>query len=73
MKRLTAILLVAALFLLNGCMAKNETITKNNATSYSVTDDKGRQVNLPKKPVRIVSATYGTDEILAEVVALDPY
>lgn len=71
MKRLTAILLVAALFLLNGCTAKNEKTTTNNATSYTVTDDKGRQVNLPQKPVRIVSATYGTDEILAEVVALD--
>lgn len=37
----------------------------------TVTDDNGRQVSLPMHPKRIVSLTYGTDEILTALVSTD--
>lgn len=37
----------------------------------TVTDDSGRQVSLPMHPKRIVSLTYGTDEILTALVSTD--
>lgn len=37
----------------------------------TVTDDSGRQVSLPMQPKRIVSLTYGTDEILTALVSTD--
>lgn len=37
----------------------------------TVTDDSGRQVSLPMHPKRIISLTYGTDEILTALVSTD--
>ncbi len=36
--------------------------------AYSVTDDTGRTLHFEHKPQRIVSLTYGTDEILTDLV-----
>ncbi|MDD4722788.1 MAG: ABC transporter substrate-binding protein, partial [Acidaminococcaceae bacterium] len=45
-------------------------MAKNAKNSYTVVDDSGVSVTLLRKPQRIVSLTYGTDEILAELVDL---
>lgn len=37
----------------------------------SVTDDSGRTLSAPEHPTRIVSLTYGTDEILTALVSTD--
>ena len=52
--------------LLVGCGAKTQ--APSASTAYTVTDDAGRKLSFAKKPSRIVSLTYGTDEILTEVV-----
>ena len=52
--------------LLVGCGAKTQAPSASPA--YTVTDDAGRKLSFAKKPSRIVSLTYGTDEILTEVV-----
>ena len=52
--------------LLVGCGAKTQ--APSASTAYTVTDDAGRKLSFDKKPSRIVSLTYGTDEILTEVV-----
>ena len=36
--------------------------------AYSVTDDAGRTLRFEHRPQRIVSLTYGTDEILTDLV-----
>lgn len=56
--------------LLVGCGAKTQTpsASPEASTAYTVTDDAGRKLSFAKKPSRIVSLTYGTDEILTEVV-----
>ena len=65
-------LILLLFFLLTGCgqqpAAGKETAggaEKGGTTQpYTVTDDAGRRINLKEKPCRIVSVTYGTDEIL---------
>ena len=56
--------------LLVGCGAKTQapSASPEASTAYTVTDDAGRKLSFAKKPSRIVSLTYGTDEILTEVV-----
>ena len=56
--------------LLVGCGAKTQAPSASTeaSTAYTVTDDAGRKLSFDKKPSRIVSLTYGTDEILTEVV-----
>lgn len=56
--------------LLVGCGAKTQapSASPEASTAYTVTDDVGRKLSFAKKPSRIVSLTYGTDEILTEVV-----
>ena len=56
--------------LLVGCGAKTQAPSASTeaSTAYTVTDDAGRKLSFAKKPSRIVSLTYGTDEILTEVV-----
>lgn len=56
--------------LLVGCGAKTQapSASLEASTAYTVTDDAGRKLSFAKKPSRIVSLTYGTDEILTEVV-----
>ena len=56
-------------FLTSACGFREDKQTvQDTATGYMVIDDSGRQVYLRNKPVRIVSTTYGTDEILIELV-----
>ena len=56
--------------LLVGCGAKTQapSASPEASTAYTVTDDAGRKLSFAEKPSRIVSLTYGTDEILTEVV-----
>ena len=71
MKKILLVLFSFLLLITSGCGQNTDTTEENSAAAYVVTDDKGRQVKIAGKPVRIVSATYGTDEILAEIVTLD--
>ena len=68
MKKILLVLLAVFLLITSGCKQQTVTSVENPSFAYVVTDDKGRQVKISGKPMRIVSATYGTDEILAEVV-----
>ena len=68
MKKILLVLLAVFLLITSGCTQQTATTLENPSSAYVVTDDKGRQVKISGKPMRIVSATYGTDEILAEVV-----
>lgn len=56
--------------LIVGCGAKTQapSASPEASTAYTVTDDAGRKLSFAKKPSRIVSLTYGTDEILTEMV-----
>lgn len=68
MKKILLVLLAVFLLITSGCKQQIVTPVENPSSAYVVTDDKGRQVKIFGKPMRIVSATYGTDEILEEVV-----
>lgn len=67
-EKILLVLLAVFLLITSGCKQQTVTPLENPSSAYVVTDDKGRQVKISGKPMRIVSATYGTDEILAEVV-----
>ena len=56
-------------FFMSGCSGEKN-IEKNLTNTYTVLDDSGASVTLQGKPRRIVSLTYGADEILAELVDL---
>ena len=71
MKKILLVLFSFLLLITSGCGQNTDTPKENSAAAYVVTDDKGRHIKIAGKPVRIVSATYGTDEILAEIVTLD--
>ena len=67
MKKLIFVLLCIILLATNGCRFHfAEVPVENNA--YVVTDELGRTVKIPHKPQRIVSTTYGTDEVLLDLV-----
>ena len=66
MKKILFLLIMIMSALLVGCGAKTQ--APSASTAYTVTDDAGRKLSFDKKPSRIVSLTYGTDEILTEVV-----
>lgn len=70
MKKILFLLIMIMSALLVGCGAKTQTpsASPEASTAYTVTDDAGRKLSFAKKPSRIVSLTYGTDEILTEVV-----
>lgn len=70
MKKILFLLIMIMSALLVGCGAKTQapSASPEASTAYTVTDDAGRKLNFAKKPSRIVSLTYGTDEILTEVV-----
>lgn len=68
MKRIFSCVLIFLLFITAGCGVMPS--SKTGQTSYTVTDDAGRTITLAHKPVDIVSLTYGTDEILADLVGL---
>lgn len=66
------IVLCLVCFLLAGCPARQ---TAGNKAAfqggYTVTDDSGYTMTLAAKPKRIVSLSYGTDEMLVELVDMD--
>ena len=70
MKKILFLLIMIMSALLVGCGAKTQAPSASTeaSTAYTVTDDAGRKLSFAKKPSRIVSLTYGTDEILTEVV-----
>ena len=70
MKKILFLLIMIMNALLVGCGAKTQapSASPEASTAYTVTDDAGRKLSFAKKPSRIVSLTYGTDEILTEVV-----
>ena len=70
MKKILFLLIMIMSALLVGCGAKTQAPSASTeaSTAYTVTDDAGRKLSCAKKPSRIVSLTYGTDEILTEVV-----
>lgn len=70
MKKILFLLIMIMSVLLVGCGAKTQapSASPEASTAYTVTDDAGRKLSFAKKPSRIVSLTYGTDEILTEVV-----
>lgn len=70
MKKIFFLLIMIMSALLVGCGAKTQapSASPEASTAYTVTDDAGRKLSFAKKPSRIVSLTYGTDEILTEVV-----
>ena len=70
MKKILFLLIMIMSALLVGCGAKTQapSASPEATTAYTVTDDAGRKLSFAKKPSRIVSLTYGTDEILTEVV-----
>jgi iron complex transport system substrate-binding protein len=61
--------LILLCFFISGCSGEKNT-AKNLINAYTVLDDSGASVTLQGKPQRIVSLTYGTDEIIAELVDL---
>lgn len=70
MKKILFLIIMIMSALLVGCGAKTQapSASPEASTAYTVTDDAGRKLSFAKKPSRIVSLTYGTDEILTEVV-----
>lgn len=70
MKKILFLLIMIMSALLVGCGAKTQapSASPEASTAYTVTDDAERKLSFAKKPSRIVSLTYGTDEILTEVV-----
>ena len=70
MKKILFLLIMIMSALLVGCGAKTQapSASPEASTAYTVTDDAGRKLSFAEKPSRIVSLTYGTDEILTEVV-----
>lgn len=64
------ILLCSLLLLISGCTAY-KTDSLKDSYGYTVKDELGRNIYFTNKPCRIVSLTYGTDEILTELVGLD--
>ncbi|MDU4960798.1 MAG: ABC transporter substrate-binding protein [Sporomusaceae bacterium] len=56
--------------LLAGCAAIPAKPAAAPGSGYQVTDDSGYTLTLPAKPRRIVSLSYSSDEILAELVEL---
>lgn len=67
------VLLLLCALVTTGCgggATKNASAKSQEGASYIVVDDTGRQITMPHKPQHIVSTTYGTDEILVELVDL---
>lgn len=68
LKKLLSLLLAAfAVLLLPACSVTPAPPTETRA----IVDDSGREIALPIHPMRIVSLTYGTDEILTSLLSPD--
>lgn len=71
MKKIFAIMLLLLALLAAGCSDKERALTEmpsQNDTAYTVVDDAGRTLQFKQRPQRIVSLTYGTDEIVTGLV-----
>ncbi len=71
MKKIFAIMLLLLALLTGGCSDKERALTEmppQNNTAYTVVDDAGRTLQFTQRPQRIVSLTYGTDEIVTGLV-----
>ena len=71
MKKLCILLMLLAALIACGCAKTpppQPTASAQSEASYSVVDDAGRTLHFAQKPQRIVSLTYGTDEILTDLV-----
>lgn len=70
MKRLWLICLVVFAFCLSGCANKEapQNEVQEQKVAYEVVDEGGRKHTFDEKPKRIVSLSYGTDEIVTELV-----
>ncbi len=71
MKKIFAIMLLLLALLTGGCSDKKRALTEmppQNNTAYTVVDDAGRTLQFTQRPQRIVSLTYGTDEIVTGLV-----
>ena len=72
MKKIILVLMLLICTSLWGCASESKPIQVDALThvAYSVVDDAGRKLSFERKPTRIVSLTYGTDEILVALVDL---
>ena len=68
MKQIISICLFTLLLCLCGCSQQQQVPDSALQEGYQVVDDVGREIQLQGKPQRIVSLTYGTDEILTDLV-----
>lgn len=71
MKKFYLLIMLFVTLAICGCTKAPPTLQKSlpeQDVSYSVVDDAGRTLHFQHKPQRIVSLTYGTDEILTELV-----
>ena len=71
MKKLLMIISLLLLVFTAGCnkqQAADVPAPSAVDAAYSVTDDAGRTLHFEHKPQRIVSLTYGTDEILTDLL-----
>lgn len=72
MKKIILVLMLLICTSLWGCASESKPIQVDALphVAYSVIDDAGRKLSFERKPTRIVSLTYGTDEILVALVDL---
>ena len=73
MKGIFLLLLCILSLSLWGCGSEQGSQSTDNTavnTAYTAVDDAGRKLSFERKPSRIVSLTYGTDEILSALVDL---
>ena len=72
MKKLCLLILLLVTLVTCGCKQTQapaaRLIDENTSQSYGVIDVAGRTLHFEQKPQRIVSLTYGTDEILTDLV-----
>lgn len=68
MFRLALSLCCAAAIVFSAGCGGEKPAARPGGSAYTVTDEAGHQLNFREKPKRIVSVTYGTDEILLDLV-----
>lgn len=72
MRKIFAMMLLLLALLAAGCSDKETALTAmtppQNDVAYTVVDDAGRTLQFKQRPQRIVSLTYGTDEIVTGLV-----
>ncbi len=73
MKFLLSLLMMVSL-IITGCTSskttENRASSAGNEAAYTAVDDSGQKLSFTHKPQRIISLTYGTDEILVDVVEI---